>query len=261
MTKSIDRSTILRDAWNRARRAAAASEGVRLHIGAAWSAAKAATMVPQTAQLQQACAAPVRQPWADKWTRISSRAYGDALLGVIAAVEAEFSRAPYRGRGLPVIRVEGERHVFLGWAENEDAAAACGSAWEYRFDVAVRVIGEEGPIAYALLGTGIETDEEPDGFQAPISAADGDGAEVDECDERACSWTVGGAFARWTFDSHNAACAFARLCECLGHVPAFEGKPAPVEQASPAGYRVVKRWTDEPGSSAARPSRSCSPRR
>ena len=60
--KSYDRSAILRSAWTAARAAAAAAgEGVRQHIGtamrAAWGAAKAAVMVPQMAQLQQACAA------------------------------------------------------------------------------------------------------------------------------------------------------------------------------------------------------------
>lgn len=67
MTKSVDRSAILREAWGRARRAAAAaSEGVRSHIGAAmraaWSAAKVAAMVPQVAQQQQACAASTPAP-------------------------------------------------------------------------------------------------------------------------------------------------------------------------------------------------------
>ncbi|MCG5246921.1 hypothetical protein LPC10_17455 [Methylorubrum sp. B1-46] len=78
-TKTYDRSAILRAAWNAARSAAAAAgEGVRKHIGsamrAAWTAAKATAMVPQIAQLQQACAASVEAEVAEPVAEIEAPA-------------------------------------------------------------------------------------------------------------------------------------------------------------------------------------------
>ncbi len=113
-------------------------------------------MVPQPVQQQQANAAlaPAATPAGDRWVRVSSRIERPTLLEAVQASVSEFRSDPYTGRGKPVVRVDGASNVLLGWAENEEAAAACGRHWHYRFDVAVLVAGPPGPLAYALLGNG-----------------------------------------------------------------------------------------------------------